>query len=157
MICILQAQYNATLLFNILLRSMLCARQMAEVHRLSVDAFEWLLGEIDTRFQQAQAQPGEMVGPLAAQSLGEPATQMTLNTFHYAGVSAKNVTLGVPRLKEIINVSRNPKTPSLTVYLKGLATRSVHCLYKRIFILFAVIKSVLKMCCANWSIRLCAR
>lgn len=46
-----------------------------------------------------QAQPGEMVGALAAQSLGEPATQMTLNTFHFAGVSSKNVTLGVPRLK----------------------------------------------------------
>ena len=43
---------------------------------------------------------------------------MTLNTFHYAGVSSKNVTLGVPRLKEIINVSKKPKTPSLTVYLK---------------------------------------
>lgn len=49
--------------------------------------------------------------------IGEPATQMTLNTFHYAGVSAKNVTLGVPRLKEIINVSKRPKTPSLTVFL----------------------------------------
>lgn len=60
-----------------------------------------------------------MVGALAAQSLGEPATQMTLNTFHYAGVSAKNVTLGVPRLKEIINVSKKPKTPSLTVFLVG--------------------------------------
>ena len=43
---------------------------------------------------------------------------MTLNTFHYAGVSSKNVTLGVPRLKEIINVSKKPHTPSLTVYLK---------------------------------------
>jgi len=69
---------------------------------------------------QAIVQPGEMVGALAAQSLGEPATQMTLNTFHYAGVSAKNVTLGVPRLKEIINVSKKPKTPSLTVFLKVL-------------------------------------
>ena len=49
---------------------------------------------------------GEVVGALAAQSVGEPATQMTLNTFHYAGVSSKNVTLGVPRLKEIINVSQ---------------------------------------------------
>jgi DNA-directed RNA polymerase II subunit RPB1 len=43
---------------------------------------------------------------------------MTLNTFHYAGVSAKNVTLGVPRLKEIINVAKKIKTPSLSVYLK---------------------------------------
>lgn len=64
-----------------------------------------------------------MVGALAAQSLGEPATQMTLNTFHYAGVSAKNVTLGVPRLKEIINVSKKPKTPSLTVFLVGQPAR----------------------------------
>ena len=66
-----------------------------------------------------QVKPGEMVGALAAQSLAEPATQMTLNTFHYAGLSAKNVTLGVPRLKEIINVSKKPKTPSLTVFLVG--------------------------------------
>jgi DNA-directed RNA polymerase II subunit RPB1 len=50
--------------------------------------------------------------------MGEPATQMTLNTFHFAGVSSKNVTLGVPRLKEIINVSRSIKTPSLKVYLE---------------------------------------
>ena len=64
-----------------------------------------------------------MVGALAAQSLGEPATQMTLNTFHYAGVSAKNVTLGVPRLKEIINISKKPKTPSLTVFLLGRAAK----------------------------------
>lgn len=70
-----------------------------------------------------QAVPGEMVGALAAQSLGEPATQMTLNTFHFAGVSSKNVTLGVPRLKEIINISKRPKAPSLTVFLVGAAAR----------------------------------
>jgi len=64
-----------------------------------------------------------MVGALAAQSLGEPVTQMTLNTFHYAGVSAKNVTLVVPRLKEIINVSKKPRTPSLTVFLTGAAAK----------------------------------
>lgn len=63
------------------------------------------------------------MGALAAQSLGEPATQMTLNTFHFAGVSAKNVTLGVPRLKEIINVSKKPKTPSLTVFLINKAAK----------------------------------
>ena len=50
--------------------------------------------------------------------MGEPATQMTLNTFHFAGVSAKNVTLGVPRLKEIINVSKAIKTPSLKIFLQ---------------------------------------
>lgn len=63
------------------------------------------------------------MGALAAQSLGEPATQMTLNTFHFAGVSSKNVTLGVPRLKEIINISKKPKAPSLTVFLIGASAR----------------------------------
>lgn len=63
------------------------------------------------------------MGALAAQSLGEPATQMTLNTFHFAGVSSKNVTLGVPRLKEIINISKKPKAPSLTVFLVGASAR----------------------------------
>jgi DNA-directed RNA polymerase II subunit RPB1 len=114
-----EAQTNATLLMNILLRSHLSSKRITEEYKLSEEAFDWLMGEIDTRFQQAKTQPGEMVGPLAAQSLGEPATQMTLNTFHHAGVSAKNVTLGVPRLKEIINVSKNPKTPSLIVFLEG--------------------------------------
>ena len=66
-----------------------------------------------------------MCGALGAQSIGEPATQMTLNTFHFAGVSAKNVTLGVPRLKEIINVSKKPKTPSLTIYLTGAPARDM--------------------------------
>lgn len=119
----IQANENATLLFKSMLRSTLCTKRVAEEFRLTQEAFEWLLGEIDTRFKQAQVQPGEMVGALAAQSLGEPATQMTLNTFHYAGVSAKNVTLGVPRLKEIINISKQPKTPSLTVFLQGAAAR----------------------------------
>ena len=118
-----QANTNATLLFQCLVRSTLCTKRVAEEYRLSTEAFEWLIGEIETRFQQAQCAPGEMVGALAAQSLGEPATQMTLNTFHFAGVSSKNVTLGVPRLKEIINISKNPKAPSLTVYLTGTAAR----------------------------------
>ncbi|KAF7236742.1 DNA-directed RNA polymerase II subunit RPB1 [Varanus komodoensis] len=118
-----QAQENATLLFNIHLRSTLCSRRMIEEFRLSGEAFDWLLGEIESKFNQAIAHPGEMVGALAAQSLGEPATQMTLNTFHYAGVSAKNVTLGVPRLKELINISKKPKTPSLTVFLLGQSAR----------------------------------
>jgi len=115
-----KANHNATLLFQCLVRSTLCTKLVSERFRLSSEAFEWLIGEIENRFKQAQvkflveysiylmpfykifffqAQPGEMVGALAAQSLGEPATQMTLNTFHFAGVSSKNVTLGVPRLK----------------------------------------------------------
>eukprot|EP00904_Undaria_pinnatifida_P012757 jgi/Undpi1/8611/HiC_scaffold_25.g11076.m1 len=71
-----------------------------------------------TWYSTSNVGPGEMCGVLAAQSIGEPITQMTLNTFHFAGVSAKNVTLGVPRVKEIINVAKNVRTPSLTIYLE---------------------------------------
>jgi len=116
-----QAQINATLLFQIHVRATLCSRQVLAEHRLSRAAFEYVLGEVENRFLNARCAAGEMIGAVAAQSIGEPATQMTLNTFHFAGVSAKNVTLGVPRLKEIINVAKNPKTPSLTVYLRGEA------------------------------------
>lgn len=114
----MEAQKNATLLFNILLRSTFASKRVLKEYRLTREAFEWVIGEIESRFLQSLVAPGEMIGCVAAQSIGEPATQMTLNTFHYAGVSAKNVTLGVPRLREIINVAKKIKTPSLSVYLK---------------------------------------
>ncbi|KZO99631.1 beta and beta-prime subunits of DNA dependent RNA-polymerase [Calocera viscosa TUFC12733] len=110
-------QEDATLLFQIMLREQLAVRRVIEEHRLQKVAFDFIVGEIEQQFLRARAHPGEMCGVLAAQSIGEPATQMTLNTFHYAGVSSKNVTLGVPRLKEIINVATNLKTPRLKVYL----------------------------------------
>ena len=113
-----EAQINATTNYRILVRSMLASKRVLKDYRLSEAALNWVIGEIETRFNVAKVNPGEMTGVLAAQSIGEPATQMTLNTFHYAGVSAKNVTLGVPRLKEIINVAKTPKTPGLTVYLQ---------------------------------------
>jgi DNA-directed RNA polymerase II subunit RPB1 len=76
-------------------------------------------------YKKALINPGEMVGPVAAQSIGEPATQMTLNTFHYAGVSSKsNVTRGIPRLKELLHVTKNLKNPSTTVFLKGKYSRN---------------------------------
>jgi DNA-directed RNA polymerase II subunit RPB1 len=112
------AQRDATLLIGILMRQTFASKRVLKEYKLDRAAFHWIMGEIENRFHLAQAQPGEMVGSLAAQSIGEPATQMTLNTFHYAGVSSKNVTLGVPRLKELINVAKNIKTPSLTVNLK---------------------------------------
>ncbi|MBS7638850.1 MAG: DNA-directed RNA polymerase subunit A'', partial [Candidatus Bathyarchaeia archaeon] len=61
--------------------------------------------------------PGEAVGVVAAQSIGEPGTQMTLRTFHYAGVREQNVTLGLPRLIEIVDARREPSTPIMTIYL----------------------------------------
>ncbi len=113
-----EAQHNATLLFHILARSSLSSKRVLVRHRLDHSAFDWVIGEVRSRFLSAHVSAGEMCGVLAAQSIGEPITQMTLNTFHYAGVSAKNVTLGVPRVKEIINVAKSPRTPSLTIYLK---------------------------------------
>ncbi|KAJ3111157.1 DNA-directed RNA polymerase II subunit rpb1, partial [Nowakowskiella sp. JEL0407] len=112
----IEAQRNATLLFKILVRSVFAAKRVLEEYRLNKTAFEWIVGEIESRFNQAIVHPGEMVGTLAAQSIGEPATQMTLNTFHSAGMSNN---LGVPRLKEIINVATNIKTPSMTIYMNS--------------------------------------
>ena len=113
-----EAQSNALKLFTIVLNYNLSCKRIIQSERISAKAFDWIIGEIESRFFQAIVRPGEMVGNIAAQSIGEPATQMTLNTFHFAGVSAKNVTLGVPRLKEVINVAKRLKTPSMTIYLK---------------------------------------
>jgi DNA-directed RNA polymerase II subunit RPB1 len=109
---------SSTLLFRIYLRATLATKLVIFKYKLSKESFEWVINQICLHFRKGIANPGEMVGTISAQSIGQPATQMTLNTFHYAGVSAKNVTLGVPRLKEIINVLKLVKTPSLTVYLK---------------------------------------
>eukprot|EP00127_Corallochytrium_limacisporum_P007456 Clim_evm1s252 gene=Clim_evmTU1s252 len=116
-----QGQENATRLFKILVRTHLCTTRLVGEHGINKAGFDWLIGEIERRFQMAKVQPSEMVGAIAAQSIAEPATQMTLNTFHFAGVSSKNVTLGIPRLRELIDVSKNPKTPGMTVYLTGNA------------------------------------
>jgi DNA-directed RNA polymerase subunit A'' len=68
-------------------------------------------------YKRALMEPGEAVGIVAAQSIGEPGTQMTLRTFHYAGVREQNVTLGLPRLIEIVDARRLPSTPIMTIYL----------------------------------------
>ncbi|KAF3806693.1 DNA-directed RNA polymerase II subunit rpb1 [Colletotrichum gloeosporioides] len=114
-----EADRSATILFKAQIRSRLAFKRIACQQRLNKMAFEHVLGELEARWDRAFVSPGEMVGVIAAQSIGEPATQMTLNTFHFAGVSSKNVTLGVPRLKEILNLAQNIKTPSMVVYLSG--------------------------------------
>jgi len=68
-------------------------------------------------YKRALVEPGEAVGIVSAQSIGEPGTQMTLRTFHYAGVREQNVTLGLPRLIEIVDARRMPSTPIMTIYL----------------------------------------
>ncbi|KAJ3302464.1 hypothetical protein HDV03_004952 [Kappamyces sp. JEL0829] len=74
---------------------------------------------MNLKYMHSLVEPGEAVGLLAAQSIGEPSTQMTLNTFHFAGFGAKNVTLGIPRLREIImTASANIKTPLMRLPLR---------------------------------------
>ena len=75
---------------------------------------------IDTcleRYEKATVQPGTAVGAIGAQSIGEPGTQMTLKTFHFAGIANLQITQGVPRIKEIINASREISTPIISCEL----------------------------------------
>lgn len=78
---------------------------------------EMFVNRCAMKYVQAMLMPGEAVGAVAAQSIGEPATQMTLKTFHFAGVASMNVTLGVPRIKEIINAAKTISTPIITCAL----------------------------------------
>ncbi len=76
-----------------------------------------IISDVVREYRYVIVDPGEAVGTVAAQSIGEPSTQMTLRTFHYAGVRELNVTLGLPRLIEIVDARREPSTPIMTVYL----------------------------------------
>ncbi len=76
------------------------------------------------QYKQALVEPGEAIGIVAAQSIGEPGTQMTLRTFHYAGVREQNVTLGLPRLIEIVDARREPSTPIMTIHLEKEYSKS---------------------------------
>ena len=93
--------------------------QLLQVHRYNKEAIMFLLEKVMLMYKVGIVNSGEMVGLISAQSIGEPTTQMTLNTFHYAGVGDKsNVTRGVPRMEEILALTDNLKNPSLTIYLK---------------------------------------
>jgi DNA-directed RNA polymerase subunit A' len=86
-------------------------------YKLSTADVEKATGLTVEHYKRALMEPGEAVGIVAAQSIGEPGTQMTLRTFHYAGVREQNVTLGLPRLIEIVDARRIPSTPVMTIYL----------------------------------------
>jgi DNA-directed RNA polymerase II subunit RPB1 len=103
--------------FHALLRYYLAPKKSIVVHRFSVALFDELLKDIQFRSIKSQVHSGEMVGALAAQSIGEPTTQLTLNTFHSAGTVKANATSGVPRIEELLSASANPKKPGNTVYL----------------------------------------
>lgn len=85
--------------------------------KLTKNQLEQIIKEIINSYEFAQIDPGSAVGTVAAQSIGEPGTQMTLQTFHYSGVAEMSVLRGLPRLIEILDARKNPSTPTMTIYL----------------------------------------
>ncbi len=84
---------------------------------ITIKQLNRIIKEVEASYEKSLVQPGEAVGAVAAQSIGEPGTQMTLKTFHFAGVAEFNVTLGLPRIIEIVDARRNPSTPTMFVHL----------------------------------------
>ncbi len=110
-----------TELFKVVYYYYLSPRDLLVNKRFHRKALIILLENILLKYKQSIVHPGEMVGIIAGQSIGEPTTQMTLNTFHHAGVGSKsNVTRGVPRIEELLRLTKNPKNPSLTIHLKPM-------------------------------------
>ena len=106
-------------LFKILYYWYLNPKDLLIKYNYNKKSIQYLLNLILLNYKKALIQPGEMVGIVGAQSIGEPTTQMTLNTFHFAGVSSKsNVTRGVPRIEELLSLTENIKNPSVTIELK---------------------------------------
>jgi len=108
-----------TLLFKVMYYYYLSPKELLLVKRFNRSALSILISVVSLQYKRSIVAPGEMVGMVSAQSIGEPTTQLTLNTFHSAGVASKsNATRGVPRIEEILSLSENPKNPSITVYFK---------------------------------------
>lgn len=93
-------------------------RKLLEIPNLKKKTVLKILDSVEDAYLRSLVEPGEAIGTVAAQSIGEPGTQMTLKTFHYAGVAELNVTLGLPRLIEILDARKNPASPFMTVYLE---------------------------------------
>ncbi|MEM1930754.1 MAG: DNA-directed RNA polymerase subunit A'' [Sulfolobales archaeon] len=92
--------------------------EVAHKYSLTEEELAKIREDVVQSYLRALVEPGEPVGTVAAQSIGEPSTQMTLRTFHFAGVRELNVTLGLPRLIELVDAKRRPETPIMEIYLK---------------------------------------
>lgn len=102
----------------LLLKSYLHPMYLLSHYRVTAEYVDDVLDTLVDTMEKKRVAPGELVGTIAAQSIGEPSTQMTLNTFHFAGVSSKsNVTRGVPRFKEILHLSKKIKSPYMQIEL----------------------------------------
>lgn len=89
----------------------------ANINGVSSKQLQVFLETCISRYHKKKIEPGTAIGAIGAQSIGEPGTQMTLKTFHFAGVASMNVTLGVPRIKEIVNAAKKINTPIITAAL----------------------------------------
>ncbi len=87
-------------------------------HDLNDEELKKLIKKAHEAYERAKVEEGEAVGTVAAQSVGEPGTQMTMRTFHYAGVAELNVTLGLPRLIEIVDARKKISTPTMEIYFE---------------------------------------
>ena len=92
-------------------------RALENANKVTKEQIDTFLEICRVKYLRAKIEPGSTVGAVGAQSIGEPGTQMTLKTFHFAGVASMNVTLGVPRIKEIINAAKVISTPIITAEL----------------------------------------
>ncbi|MBT7402887.1 DNA-directed RNA polymerase subunit A'', partial [Candidatus Woesearchaeota archaeon] len=79
---------------------------------------------VEERYRKMLLNPGEAIGVISAQSIGEPGTQMTMRTFHFVGISELNVTLGLPRIIEILDARKIPKMPVMNIYLSDKHNKS---------------------------------
>jgi DNA-directed RNA polymerase II subunit RPB1 len=114
-----EAELNSIQLFKILVNINLSIKKVIIEYKLNKDVFNYIIEKIYNRYAKSLVEAGEMVGPLCAQCIGEPATQMTLNTFHHSGISAKGaVTRGVPRMNELLSLSKEIKTPYVNIFLE---------------------------------------
>jgi DNA-directed RNA polymerase subunit A" len=92
-------------------------KEYSEKHRLSPQENERLLSIINAVYQKSTYDPEEPIGVVTAQSLSEPATQMTMRTYHFAGTAGIQVTLGLPRMIEIFDARKEPRTPTMTIHI----------------------------------------
>ncbi len=88
-----------------------------EARDVTDEEAEQIIQATEAQYEQSRVDPLDPVGTVSAQSIGEPGTQMTMNTFHYAGVAEIDVTQGLPRLIELVDARKEPDTPMMTVYL----------------------------------------
>jgi DNA-directed RNA polymerase II subunit RPB1 len=108
-------------IFEIMVKSFLSIKKCLLEYKLNKQVFDFIIETITNRFLSSFIQPGEAVGVLAAQSVGEPVSQLTLKSFHKAGLG---VNTGAPRMKEVIEYSKKIKNPQLIIYLKDEYARN---------------------------------